>query len=207
MRFTDLVCRKDVPMADGPLSLNPAAIRALRAANLKARARDFAAAQGLTEAGLVAAHVGHGVTAIDATPDRLLPLIGTLGDVMALTRNESCVHERRGRYSDYRSGPHASMVLDPEIDLRIFPAHWLYGFAVEDAGEDGSVRRSVQVFDAAGDAVHKLHLKPDSDVAAFARLVDSLRLNEQSQTLTLSPRKSAEPARAESSQAEALRAG
>jgi putative hemin transport protein len=53
-----------------------------------------------------------------------------MGEVMALTRNESCVHERRGVYSDYRTGAIAAMVLDPEIDLRIFPAHWVHAFAV-----------------------------------------------------------------------------
>lgn len=189
-------------MADGqtPPPMSPTEIRALRAANPRARGRDFAHAQGLAEAQLVAAHVGHGVTAIDATPDRLFPLIGTLGDVMALTRNESCVHERRGVYSDYRSGPHAAMVLDPEIDMRIFPAHWQHGFAVTEQTPDGT-RRSLQVFDAAGDAVHKVHLKPESDTAAFDALVAMLGLPEQSETLALSPRVAVEgpkpaPARA-----------
>jgi len=191
-------------MADGqtpPPALSPARIRILRAANPKPRARDFAHANGLTEAQLVAAHVGHGVTAIDPTPDRLFPLIRTLGDVMALTRNDSCVHERRGVYSDYRSGAHAAMVLDPEIDLRIFPAHWQHAFAVTEPAADGT-RRSLQVFDAAGDAVHKVHLKPASDAAAFDALVAALGLPDQSGTLTLAPRTPTEgpkpaPARAE----------
>ncbi len=189
-------------MADGQTPpLSPAAIRALRLENPKARARDFAHANGLTEAALVAAHVGHGTTAIDATPDRLFPLIRDLGDVMALTRNDSCVHERRGVYSDYRSGPHAAMVLDPEIDLRIFPAHWRYAFAVVEQGEDGP-RRSLQIFDAAGDAVHKVHLKPQSHVDAFDALTATLGLPDQPQTLTLAPRTPTEgpkpnPARAD----------
>lgn len=175
-------------MADGQsLTLSPAAIRSLRADNPKARARDFAHANALTEAQLVAAHVGHGAVAIDPTPDRLFPLIRYLGDVMALTRNDSCVHERRGVYSDYRSGPHAAMVLDPEIDLRLFPAHWKHAFAVMEQGEDGP-KRSLQIFDAAGDAVHKVHLKPESDSAAFDALAATLGLPDQSQTLTLSPR-------------------
>lgn len=196
-------------MADGPLTpapLDPAAIRALRAEHPKARARDLAASHGLTEADLVAAHVGHGATAIDATPDALVPLIKDLGDVLALTRNESCVHERRGHYSDYRGGPHASMVLDPEIDLRIFPSHWVHGFALSEAAADGSVKRSLQVFDASGDAVHKVHLKPESDAAAFDRLVAALRLPEQAGTLALAPRKPVEPAREDAGRALGLRA-
>lgn len=191
-------------MAEMP---SPETIRALRAENPKARARDFAAAQGLTEADLVAAHVGHGATAIAAHPDRLMPLVAGLGDVMALTRNESCVHERRGSYLDFRAGPHASMVLGPEIDLRFFPQHWHHAFAVEEQAADGAVKRSVQVFDAAGDAVHKVHLKDESDVAAFGALVAALRLPEQADRLTLSPRRPAEGARGEAARAAELRAG
>jgi putative hemin transport protein len=200
-------------MADGqtPPAATPlpdaATIRALRAENPKARARDFAEAQGWSEADLVAAHVGHGVTAIDATPDRLFPLISDLGDVMALTRNASCVHERRGVYSDYRSGPHAAMVVAPEIDMRIFPSHWVHGFAVENTGEDGALSRSIQVFDAAGDAVHKVHLKPESDAAAFDALVAALRTGEQADRLALKPRKPVEGAVANTARADELRDG
>ncbi|WP_054008336.1 hemin-degrading factor [Cypionkella psychrotolerans] len=183
----------------------PAQIRALRAENPKARARDFVAMQGITEAELVAAYVGHSTTAIDATPDALFPLIGELGEVMALTRNESCVHERRGIYKDYHSGPHAAMVLGAEIDMRMFPSHWKFGFAVVEAGEDGP-KRSIQVFDAAGDAVHKVHLKPESNVVAFDALVSALRLAEQSDQLTLVPREPVEGPKGDPARVADLRA-
>jgi putative hemin transport protein len=185
-------------MADGPLATHaprdPAAIRALIADNPKARARDLAAAHGLTEADLVAARVGQGVTVIDPAPDRLIPLVEALGDVMALTRNDSCVHERKGHYRNYSSGKVASIVLDPEIDLRIFPAHWVHGFALAEPGPDGTVKRSVQVFDAAGDSIHKVHLHAGSDVAAFDRLVAALHSPVQADRLTLDPRAAVEGA-------------
>lgn len=183
----------------------PEVIRALRAENPKPRARDFAEAQGITEADLVAAHVGHGATALVADPDRLVPWIGKLGDVMALTRNENCVHERRGHYSDYRTGAFAAMVLDPEIDLRIFPAHWVHAFALEELGEDGP-KRSIQIFDAAGDAVHKVHLKPESAHDQFAALIRALRNPLQAQALGLTARKPVDPARGDNAAAAALRA-
>ncbi|MDO9526629.1 MAG: ChuX/HutX family heme-like substrate-binding protein [Gemmobacter sp.] len=185
-------------------SLSPADIRILRAENTKTRARDFAATLGISEAALVAAHVGSGATAIDAVPDRLVPLICGLGDVMALTRNGSCVHERHGVYEDYHAGPHAQMVLGAEIDLRIFPSQWVHAFAVETAGENGP-RRSLQVFDAAGDAIHKVHLDPASNVAAFDRLVAELRLPQQSDTLTLTARAAVDPAKADPIRAADLR--
>lgn len=185
--------------------LSPDAIRALRAENPKPRARDFAEAQAITEADLVAAYVGHGTTALVADPDRLVPWIGKLGDVMALTRNDNCVHERRGHYSDYRTGAFAAMVLDPEIDLRIFPKHWVHAFAVEEPGEDGP-KRSLQVFDAAGDAVHKVHLKPESAHEQFEPLIRASRNPVQTQTLDLTARRPVEDAKTNPDTAPALRA-
>ena len=183
----------------------PDAVRALRAANLKPRARDFAEMHGITEADLVAAHVGHGTTALVSDPDRLVPWIGKLGDVMALTRNDHCVHEKRGTYSDYRTGAFAAMVLDSEIDLRIFQKHWVHAFAVDEPGEDGP-KRSIQVFDAVGDAVHKVHLKPGSDHDQFAALIRGLRNPLQRTALELSPRKPVEDAKGSADHAAGLRA-
>jgi putative hemin transport protein len=182
--------------------LGPDTIRALRAENPKPRARDFAALHQISEAELVAAFVGQGSTPIVADPDRLIPWVGRLGDVMALTRNEHCVHERRGTYSDYRTGAFAAMVLDPEIDLRIFPKHWVHAFAVEEPGEDAP-KRSLQVFDAAGDAVHKVHLKPQSRHDLWADLLANLRIPLS--PLALATRSPVQPAKGDVSDAPALR--
>ena len=186
------------------MALDPAEIRALCAENPKARARDLAESHGLPEAALLAAHLGQGVTAIDPAPDRLIPRIAALGDVMALTRNASCVHERRGVYDGYHGGAHAQMVVGPEIDLRIFPKHWAQAFAVETTGQDGR-KCSLQVFDATGDAVHKIHLSPASDVAAYDHLVAALRLTDQRHSLTWAPRAMPEPAKGDPGRADTLR--
>lgn len=192
-------------MADTATIPSPdaAEIRARRAANPKARARDFASANGITECELVAAWLGDGVTAIDASPTRLIPLVGALGDVMALTRNESCVHERIGVYEPYTDGIHAAMVTGSEIDLRIFPSHWVYGFALEEMGEKGP-KRSIQIFDAHGEAVHKIHLRDSSDAAAFAHLVETLRIEPKA--LDLTPAPAPQPAKGEAGRADELRA-
>jgi len=63
----------------------------------------------------------------------------------------------------------------------------------------------VQVFDAAGDAIHKVHLKPESDVAAFERLVEALALPVQSESLDLAPRAPTEAPKADPARAEVLR--
>lgn len=185
-----------------PNPLSPAALRVALADNPRTRARDLAENLGTAEAALVAARCdGESVVRIDPALDRLFPLIRELGPVLALTRNASAVHERDGTYLDYHSGEHASMVLGADIDLRMFPRHWVHGFALREGD-----KRSVQVFDAAGDAVHKVHLRAASDVAAFDRLVDALRVEDQSDTLTLTPRAPVEAAKGNPDKVDILRA-
>lgn len=153
----------------------PAEIRAARAQDPKSRDRDFATALGISEAELLAAYVGHHVRTITPDPDVLMPAVSELGEVMALTRNESAVHERVGTYGEYRSGQHAAMVLGSEIDLRIFPRHWAFGFAIEEETERG-LRRTLQVFDAAGDAVHKVFMRDGSNHDAWEKVVSKLEM-------------------------------
>ncbi|MFC3061451.1 hemin-degrading factor [Paenirhodobacter populi] len=185
------------------MSLSPADIRAAREAEPQARPRDLAAKLGIAEAGLCAAFAGAGVIRIEAHPDRLIPALAGFGPVMALTRNESCVIEKVGTYDNFRPGPHAALVVNEGIDLRLFPGHWVHAFAVE--GEGG--KRSVQIFDAAGDAIHKIHLRPESNAAHWDGFVAGLRLADQGQSLTLTPRKPPEPAKANPDRADELRAG
>jgi putative hemin transport protein len=189
-----------------PAAVSPSDIRAFLAENPKLRARDAAQAQGLSEAQLVAAQVGHGATRIAAHPDRVIPAAERLGEVMALTRVEACVHEKLGRYSDYHPGAHAAMTLAPEIDLRIFPAHWVHGFAVETETAEGP-RRSLQIFDAAGDAVHKIHLRAGSDHAAWGGILADLALPEQHDHQAVEPRAPVEGPKVRPEKAEALREG
>lgn len=177
-----------------------AELRAARSEHRNTRDRDLAASLGVSEAELVAAHVGHGAVRIEPHPDRLFPPLAALGPVMGLTRNESCVIEKTGVYDNYQGGGHAALVVSGEIDLRLFPAHWVHAFALERETERGP-QRSIQVFDAAGDAVHKIFLRPESDVAAWAPLVAGLRLADQGAPVSAAPRQPAEkpagnPARA-----------
>jgi putative hemin transport protein len=179
-------------------------ICAARAENPKLRDRDLADRLGMSEASLVAADTGRGVTRIAANPDTLVPRLAALGEVMALTRNDSAVHEKMGVYANYTSGQHAAMVVTEEIDLRIFPRHWVHAFAVERPG-GGGLRRSLQVFDAAGDAVHKVHLREGSDLAAWEALVVDLADADQSGAIATDPRDPVEVPKADPAKADLLR--
>lgn len=158
----------------------PSEIRAYRAENSKLRERDISKNLGVSEAALVAAEVGITAVRIDANPNRLLERAPGLGTVMALSRNESAVHEKIGVYEKIEIGERTSLTLGDNIDLRIFNWVWAHAFAVtKNDGE--TVRRSLQYFDKSGEAIHKIHLRPESNLEAYERIVADFRLEDQSQ--------------------------
>ena len=177
---------------------------ALRETNPGIRTRNAAAELGVSEAELVATGSGSSGTAatdasgsgggaasstrrIEADVERLLPGLVALGPLMALTRNDLFVHEKTGVYGDVYVNPHVSSVVGDAIDLRIFPARWKHGFAVETEGRRAR-RRSLQFFDAQGVAVHKIFLTEDSDVEAYEALVKELLHPDQSPALEVEGR-------------------
>ncbi|MEQ8268557.1 MAG: ChuX/HutX family heme-like substrate-binding protein [Parvibaculum sp.] len=144
---------------------------ALLAEEPNLRARVLAEKLGISEAELVA--LGNDKT----LTTRLLPewrdiiaAVSALGRVMALTRNESVVHERKGTYGALEGGGHVGLIVGDDIDLRIFFSQWKSGFALVEEMESGP-RRSLQFFDAQGTAIHKIYQTDQSDTAAFDALI------------------------------------
>jgi putative hemin transport protein len=180
---------------------DPAALRGAWHA-LKARGpvrnRDAAGQLGVSEAELIASECGEGVTRLDGDFRELMKRVPQLGRVMALTRNESCVHERKGAYEDVSASGHVGLVLGPDIDLRVFYAHWTFGYAVREALKDGP-RHSLQFYDAAGTAIHKIYLLKESHAAAFEEIVAAFRAARQTPGEAVTP---TEPEAAERPDAE-----
>ncbi|WP_246660487.1 ChuX/HutX family heme-like substrate-binding protein [Nitratireductor sp. XY-223] len=146
------------------------------------RERELAAQLGISEAEFVAAWCGLGNTRLNVRVNDVLTGLEALGEVMALTRNESAVHEKVGVYDGVRTSQRGAIVLGEDIDLRIFHNNWAHGFAVEK--RDGErIGRSLQFFDKHGTAVHKIHLRPDSNIEAYERLVSTFKADIQGQTL------------------------
>jgi putative hemin transport protein len=143
------------------------------------RERDLARQIGISEAQLVAADVGAGTVRLVCDVPAALDGLAEVGEVMALTRNESAVHEKIGTYGGVRLGEGAGVVINGEINLRVFPPRWKHAFAVEKPAMDGQMRRSLQFFDGAGDAVHKVHLRPASDLSRYRALVTRLASPDQ----------------------------
>lgn len=157
-----------------------------REENPKVRIRDAARELGVSEAELVATGCGgenDGAQAIRLTGPwpALIEQLPSLGRVMALTRNEHAVHERKGEYRKIEFfGPTKMVgnVLGPDIDLRLFLRRWHLSFAVREETPHGA-RESLQFFDQDGSAIHKIYLEPESNRDAFARLVAAHRAEDQ----------------------------
>jgi putative hemin transport protein len=115
-----------------------------------------------------------------------------VGEVMALTRNASCVHEKIGVYQSAIVTDQVGVVAAGNIDLRAFYKKWVHGFAVCEITPQGP-RHSLQYFDAAGVSVHKTYLRQNSNLQAYQDLVTNF-VNESQQpglyTESLAPRHS-----------------
>lgn len=131
------------------------------------RARDLAHRLGISEAELVAlGHEDVDVTRLRYEWPAIIGAMPELGRVMALTRNEHVVHERKGVYGPLEGNAHVGLIVGADIDLRIFFSHWKSGFALTERVETG-VRRSLQFFDGQGTAIHKIYLTDASSVENF----------------------------------------
>jgi putative hemin transport protein len=146
------------------------------------RARNAAQELGISEGELLAARVGDDVVRLSDDAEAILKNVQSLGEVMALTRNEYCVHERKGIYENGSFFQHGSMktglFVNPDIDLRLFMMHWTFSFAVTEESKTGP-RKSLQFFDREGKALHKIYLTNKSVEAAFDDLVAKFRSDEQ----------------------------
>lgn len=161
-----------------------ARLAALKEAEPGLRARDLARRLEVSEAELLAARIGEGVVRLSEDWHALVNALPDLGRVMALTRNEHAVHEKHGTYGDIRLMKAHGLVLDPEIDLRLFFNRWSFTFAVEEEVKSG-LRRSLQVFDRTGTAVHKVYTAPDSDPSQFWRVVERLKAQDQTPAIAV----------------------
>lgn len=186
-------------------ALNSAETCATIRQNNTLRRRDLATALGTSDAALIAASIGPSARRIDFSTDRLFPADCGLGDVMALSRTESAMHERAGVYENWHSEPRAAMVLGPEIDTRIFPKHWVRGFALRRDDLDKGPSRSLQVFDAYGPFARKVCPGEKTDLDARDRAIDELASGDTSNGVAVSDPPPLERPKSIPAQAEPLR--
>lgn len=141
----------------------------------KMRHRDAAHELGVPEGYAIAAAVGMRgalrAMRLKGPWPAMFEQVPALGSVLALTRNETTVHEKTGRYEDMSHQGLIGLALGKAIDLRIFYHRWARAYAVTEDTEHGE-QRSLQVYDGQGDAVHKIFLRGDSDLVAWFDFVE-----------------------------------
>lgn len=177
----------------------------LKAEQPKLQIRDAARALNVSEAELLATGIGKTATRLSDSEHAASDIMRRaldLGTVMALTRNENAVLERTGvamrvkqeaptgdkekdKESEARLRSVAGGYLGGDIDLRFHFANWKHAFAVVQPGRDGAITRSLQFFDAQGNAAHKVYLKNEAGIAAFDKIVADFRHPQQTGELKI----------------------
>lgn len=151
---------------------------AFKTENPKVRIRDAAKQLDATEAELIATTVGNTAVRLQDQFQDILKEVESLGYVMGLTRNDYCVHERKGIYKKVSFKGSMGLAVNPDIDLRLFMSQWASAFAVDENG-----RKSLQFFGKDGAAVHKIYLTERSDAVAYEALVQKYKAGETTASL------------------------
>jgi putative hemin transport protein len=166
---------------DGLLSLTHAdglsfQLRRLRDADAFVSIADAAARLDVVEAELASALCGDGVLRLDPPFGDLVRAFPQLGRVRAVTRNAIASIETRGVYLAPELG---CAGVAGEVGARFLLDQWRYGYLVEEStGLDGTPM--LAFYDGRGAAVHEVHVSPETDQAALAKLVDVFACFEQS---------------------------
>jgi putative hemin transport protein len=159
----------------------------LKAQNPHVRIRNAAEQLGVSEAELLATQCGENVSRLTPRFNDILKEITSLGSVMALSRNDDAVHERKGVYlHPSLDNPHVGLFVGEDIDLRIFFKNWASAFSVTEMSGD-QPRYSLQFFARNGEAIHKIYLTAKSDHQAFLNLVKKYKSEDQQKFQPVEP--------------------
>lgn len=154
----------------------------LRNEEPRLRAREQAERLGISEAELLSLGLGEDAVRLGGDFKALLHDVKEIEHVMALTRNDHVVHERKGVYDNltFYAGPrNMGVAVNPDIDLRLFMNEWVYGLAVIMRREKAGDLHGLQFFNARGEAVHKIYTTPKSNLAGWAAIVEKYRAEQE----------------------------
>ncbi|SOE51276.1 Hemin transport protein HmuS [Orrella dioscoreae] len=160
-----------------------ARFQALSDAEPGLRIRTMAKRLGVAELELLCSGCGDlSARPLAVSPQALLRALPAINEVMAVTRNPWCVHECTGRYEGVRAERQVGLVTGDTIDLRIYFNHWHSIWAVSQPD-----RRSIQVFDRSGTAVHKVYATPQTHMPDFEALIERHLGPDRDEDLVLQP--------------------
>lgn len=165
-------------------------VAALKAEQPRLRQRDLAKALSVSELEILLLDLGEHVILLEGDWKSLLSRVKEMGYVMALSRNEYCVHERKGVYDNisfYEGPANVGVAVNPDIDLRFFMNEWVYAVAVVIPREKMDTLYAFQFFNRQGEAVHKIYSTNKSDLEAYHRIVADFRAGDQNPVPDIAP--------------------
>lgn len=165
----------------------------LKETDPKIRIRDAAKKLQVSELELLELGLEKYVMRLKGDWKTLLGELHEVDQVMALTRNEYVVHERKGVYNNisfFKQGD-MGVAVNEDIDLRFFMKEWVHAYAVRMVKAKQTLH-SLQFFNAAGEAVHKIYLTSKSDPLAFQKLLKKYTAKDQSKRITTKKKKEKE---------------
>lgn len=161
----------------------------LKATQPRLRIRDAAKELEVSELELLELNLGQHVTRLEGGWKALLKEIEPIGKVMALTRNDYAVHERKGIYKNvsFMENHNMGVAVNEDIDLRFLMWDWQYAYAVE-MEVRGRKLYSFQFFDSYGEAIHKIYTTQKSDVEVYHRIVEKYKAKDQIEPVFIASR-------------------
>lgn len=144
------------------------------------RIRDAASQLKTGEAQLLSTQIGESVTRLRPEFKAIFNALPSLGSVMASTRNQWAVIEKTGQYDNLDIGDHVGLVLDHDIDLRLFMGHFHSVYAVKVPRGKDKTLHSIQFFAKDGTSLHKVYVKKQEGLDAYHQLVASFKSEDQS---------------------------
>jgi putative hemin transport protein len=140
--------------------------------------RAAAAALGVSEAALLATGSGILCTRLACDAQTFLERAQALGPAKYVVRNDYAVLERSGEVRSVTCSGDGLVAESSSFQLRLAGRAGC-AFALEEPCADGSVKRSLQLFDPAGVTLVKIVFRSDACSAAFGLLADELRHETQ----------------------------
>lgn len=179
-------------MATTATAQNPAELKSswddIKKKEPKLRTKNISERLGISEAELVSSACdGKTIVRLNEDWEGIFKHLEQLGSLMALTRNEAAVHEKTGVYRNISFKGHAGLVLDENIDLRVFHKQWGFAFAVPVDNARGTLY-SLQFFDKEGCAVHKIYMKDKAMLASYRDLVEMFKHEDQTTGISITER-------------------
>lgn len=110
----------------------------------------------------------------------ILQFVKNFKEVMALTRNEACIHEKLGTYENYMKQGDIGLFLG-EIDLRLFFKEWHAGFMILE-NKGGMMVKSIQFFNKEGVAIHKIFMRKTSDLSMLDEFLELFTQRSRSES-------------------------